>query len=34
MGLEVKMPDPAEVFKNAPSLDVQDRAGLSAKASG
>lgn len=28
MRLEVKMPDPAEVFKNALSLDVQDRAAL------
>ena len=28
MGLEVKMPDAAEVFKNALSLDVQDRAAL------
>jgi len=28
MGLEVKMPDATEVFKNALSLDVQDRAAL------
>jgi len=28
MGLEVKMPDAAEVFNNALSLDVQDRAAL------
>jgi putative addiction module component (TIGR02574 family) len=28
MGLEGKMPDPAEVFKNALSLNVQDRAAL------
>ncbi len=28
MGVEVKMPTPAEVFKNALSLDVQHRAAL------
>lgn len=28
MGVEVKMSDPAEVFKNALSLDVHDRAAL------
>ena len=28
MGVEVKMSDPVEVFRNALSLDVQDRAAL------